>query len=273
MKSPISVPNRKHTPSFRTVTLMLAIAPLWPMLTAANTPAHAQTSGPSPADWTQFHRDNMQRWNPYETVIGVNNVAGLGLKWKTPIVGSFASAVVNGVIYTGSHDGNVYALNASNGAKLWSYTTGGQVDASPAVANGVVYVGSEEENVYALNASTGAKLWSFATGNFFISSPTVANGVVYVGTDDGNLYALNATTGAKVWSYTTGGTVESPAVVNGIAYVSSYDGNLYALNASTGTKLWNYTAGGSVQSPAVANGVVYIVLTTVPTLLIKACMR
>jgi eukaryotic-like serine/threonine-protein kinase len=34
-----------------------------------------------------------------------------------------------------------YALNASTGAKLWSYTTGGYVSSSPAVANGVVYVG------------------------------------------------------------------------------------------------------------------------------------
>ena len=36
---------------------------------------------------------------------------------------------------------------------------------SPAVANGVVYIGSGDGNVYALNASTGAKLWSYATGS------------------------------------------------------------------------------------------------------------
>ena len=51
-------------------------------------------------------------------------------------------AVANGVVYVGSNDGNVYALNASTGAMLWSYTTGGGVYSSPAVANGVVYVGS-----------------------------------------------------------------------------------------------------------------------------------
>ena len=58
----------------------------------------------------------------------------------------------------------MYALNATTGAKLWSYTTGELVDSSPAVANGVVYVGSYDHNVYALNASTGALLWSYATG-------------------------------------------------------------------------------------------------------------
>jgi hypothetical protein len=33
-------------------------------------------------------------------------------------------------------------------------------------ANGVVYVGSDDNNVYALNASTGALLWSYTTGSW-----------------------------------------------------------------------------------------------------------
>jgi outer membrane protein assembly factor BamB len=55
----------------------------------------------------------------------------------------------------------------------------------------VVYVGSDDANLYALNAATGARLWSFATGNGVESSPAVANGVVYAGSDDGNLYAFD----------------------------------------------------------------------------------
>jgi glucose dehydrogenase len=44
------------------------------------------------------------------------------------------------------------------------------VRTSPAVANDVVYVGSDDKNVYALNATTGALLWSYATGNLVESS-------------------------------------------------------------------------------------------------------
>jgi outer membrane protein assembly factor BamB len=54
-------------------------------------------------------------------------------------------AVANGVVYVGSGlngNGNVFALNARTGAKLWSYATDA-VQSSPAVANGVVYVGSD----------------------------------------------------------------------------------------------------------------------------------
>ena len=91
-----------------------------------------------------------------------------------------------GWFMSGRRDGNVYALNAKTGAKLWSYATGYGVESSPAVANGVVYVGSYDGNVYALNAKTGALLWSYTTGNGVRSSPAVANGVVYVGSYDGN---------------------------------------------------------------------------------------
>jgi len=53
------------------------------------------------------------------------------------------------VVYVGGDNGNIYALNASTGAKLWHYTTGGAVISSSAVANGMVYVGSTEGKVYA----------------------------------------------------------------------------------------------------------------------------
>jgi outer membrane protein assembly factor BamB len=177
MKSPICLVNRKRTASFRIACRMLAIAPLWLMLAAVNLSAHAQTSddisnsaaaAPSPADWTQFHRDNMLRWNPYETVLGVGNVGKSQVKWKKLFqngVLNSSPAVVNAVVYFGAHD-QVYALDARTGTELWTYATGGQVNSSPAVANGVVYVGSCLGNIgdmYALNAGSGTLLWIYQT--------------------------------------------------------------------------------------------------------------
>ena len=80
--------------------------------------------------WAEFHRQNMQRYNPCEKVLNVNNVGNLSLKWSyTTGDGSSSSpAVANGVVYVGSAiDDNVYALKASTGALLWSYPTGGGV--------------------------------------------------------------------------------------------------------------------------------------------------
>jgi outer membrane protein assembly factor BamB len=132
---------------------------------------------------TDSTRQPGERWNPYETVLGVNNVGSLQLNWK---IGPYTTlgdpqsspAVANGVVYFGSDDHNVYALNASTGAQLWNYTTGGEVLSSTAVANGMVYIGSVDGNVSALNASTGVRLWSYPTGGSGVFSPSVANGVV-----------------------------------------------------------------------------------------------
>ena len=77
------------------------------------------TSATCYSNWTEFHRPNMERWNPCEKVLSVNNVGNLGLLWSNTI-GAYSSspAVANGVVYVGSVDHNVYALKASTGAKL-----------------------------------------------------------------------------------------------------------------------------------------------------------
>jgi len=108
---------------------------------------------------------------------------------------------VNGVVYVGSYDDYVYALNASSGRWQWRYQTGGAVQSSPAVVNGVVYAGSEDKYVYALNASSGTLQWRYQTGGAVQSSPAVVNSLVYIGSDDDYVYALNASTGRRLWRY------------------------------------------------------------------------
>ena len=71
-------------------------------------------------------------------------------------------------------------------------------NSSPAVVNGVVYVGSTDGNLYAFQTSDGTKVWSFATGAKVSSSPAVFNGVVYVGGEDGALYAVYSSSGTKI---------------------------------------------------------------------------
>jgi outer membrane protein assembly factor BamB len=151
-------------------------------------------------NWSEFRRPNMKRWNPYEKVLNVNTVPHLGVKWTytTGNVVSTSPAVVNGVVYVDSSDGNLYALNADTGVKLWSYNIGDSIS-SPAVANGVVYVGSLGEfgKLYALNARTGTLLWSFNAGDS-VCDPTVVHGVVYFSSNSNyKLYALNARTASS----------------------------------------------------------------------------
>ncbi|MGO9082373.1 MAG: PQQ-binding-like beta-propeller repeat protein, partial [Streptosporangiaceae bacterium] len=88
-------------------------------------------------NWAKFRfSDRNSGFNPYENVLSPANVAGLTKAWSVRTGGpiSYSSpAVVNGVVYGGSGNGSVYALNAATGAKLWSYPTGTSVFSSPAV--------------------------------------------------------------------------------------------------------------------------------------------
>ena len=103
---------------------------------------------------------------------------------------------------------------------IWKYTTNGYVVSSPAVANGIVYVGSYDHNIYALNATTGILSGIIPQAVSVASSPAIANGIVYVGSGDNKVYALDASNGKVIWNYTTGGEVaSSPAIANGIVYV------------------------------------------------------
>jgi eukaryotic-like serine/threonine-protein kinase len=71
---------------------------------------------------------------------------------------------------------------------------------------GMVYIGSNDHRVYALDVRTGAKRWSITTGDMLFPPPAVANGTVFVGSYDHRMYALDAQTGTQQWSFTTRGS-------------------------------------------------------------------
>jgi len=76
------------------------------------------------------------------------------------------------------------------GTLKWSYTTRKMIDSSPTVVNGILYIGSYDDKIYALDAATGTYKWSYTTGGAVVSSPTVVNGILYVGSDYHKIYAL-----------------------------------------------------------------------------------
>jgi outer membrane protein assembly factor BamB/tRNA A-37 threonylcarbamoyl transferase component Bud32 len=165
--------------------------------------------------------------------------------------------VSNGVVYASSHDHKVYALRASDGARLWAYPTRGVIDGGAAVAYKMVFVGGRDTRIYALNASNGALVWDFATGSPVASDPAVAAGVVYTGNDGGHVYALRATDGGMLWAFTANGVVESRLTVSGDAVYTSGGRYMYALRARDGSMIWSFPANDAVLPPVLADGVVF----------------
>ena len=179
-------------------------------------------------------------------------------------------AVANGIVYVGSGDGNVYAINAQSGQRVWAFHTGNVVHASPAVADGTVYVGSWDTYFYALDAASGKMKWRFKTGEDSVisnqtgiqSSAAVANGVVYFGCRDSKLYALDAQSGTQKWSFDNKGSwvVSSPAIHNGVVYFVTSDSRmLHALDATTGQPVFSLQMTWFLfGSPAIAGDMLYV---------------
>ncbi len=216
------------------------------------------------------------------------------VKWTFPTGDRIVSSAVyaNGALYFGSDDGNIYAVDATDGHQLWKRRTGGPVAASPAIAGDTLYVGSYDGSFYALDASTGALRWKFATGgerrfeakglhgmqpsnqtipdlfDVFLSSPVVVEGSVYFGSGDGNVYALDAQSGALRWKFHTGDVVHaSPAFADGVVFFGSWDSYFYAVDARSGAEKWRFHGGedplihnqvGFQSSAAIVDGVVYV---------------
>ena len=158
---------------------------------------------------------------------------------------------------------SVYAFRVSDGQQVWNYTTGDYVNSSPAVANNVVYIGSDDGYVYALNATTGNLIWKFNCNAAYpydgvSASPAVVNGVVYIASYDGNVFALDAQSGNKIWNHNTAtlaSSTSSPIFGNGTVYISTENG-VYALNADTGEEVWHFDGGFIQACPVIAGGVI-----------------
>jgi outer membrane protein assembly factor BamB len=235
-------------------------------------------------------RGNPQHTGVYDSVGAAN--AGQ-VKWKFHTSGQVNSspAVSGGIVFIGSTDGNLYAIDHESGTLKWKFETKNRITSSPAVSDGLVYFGAYDGYFYAVDAATGQLKWRFQTAgerryagthlhgslpvaetmpdpfDFYLSSPAVWNGAVFFGSGDGNIYALNAASGSLKWKFKTGDVVHaSPAIADGKVFVGSWDSYFYALDAATGKERWKFKTGidpnihnqvGIQSSAAVVDGVVY----------------
>jgi polyvinyl alcohol dehydrogenase (cytochrome) len=184
--------------------------------------------------------------------------------------------------------------NAASLAVKWTFTTGGDVSATPTVAGNAVYVPDWAGNMYAIDRNTGKPIWSVqvpaldgVTGAVSRSSPAVHGDDVIIGDieNDGltalhngaNLMALNRQTGKLHWK--TQVDDQGMAIITGsplvyrdtiyvgissneeiLAILNSYKcctfrGSVVAVDANTGKVLWKtYTIPDNGGKPGGYSG-------------------
>jgi len=173
--------------------------------------------------------------------------------WGSPFVS-------NGIVYSGSWDGKLYAIR-TDGTTAWISTDFDFWAAQPIVENGVVYAAAWEKLV-ALDASTGKVIWQSSTPNgATITSPvSYGDGRIYVGTAWGGLLcAFDSSNGNELWSSNFGGHPTPPTYRGGRVFAAAEHGGgngyLKSFDAADGHLLWTSQVPVSNSGDAVSRAV------------------
>lgn len=180
-----------------------------------------------------------------------------------------APVQAEGLVYVGTGDNLILALDAETGDLVWQFEAEHSVWSTPAYADGVLYVGSLDKNIYAIDAVEGPNeenkpKWERPLGGSVSGSIAIGEDLIYVGSFDKQLHALDKETGEIKWEVPQGGAPDwiwaSPALEGDTVVFVDKKGNVFAVEAESGRSLWDAQIGGDVVgSPVVSNGVVFVV--------------
>ncbi|MEZ5773421.1 MAG: PQQ-binding-like beta-propeller repeat protein [Hyphomicrobiaceae bacterium] len=266
--------------------------------TASNSPGHLSLEGGLKTVWTgdAGHGSNshgkltatpiVHRGRIYTLDTGAQisafSAAGGGRAWAVSLVpeGEDAEegyggglAAEDGRLFAATGYGQLVALDASGGAKLWEKALGAPARTSPTVSDGRVFITTIEGKLYCLSAQDGAELWSFrgvpqSTGIINNVSPAVSGDTVIVPYSSGDVIAVKASTGEAIWTDSLGITrshssfarlndTGRPVADNGTVFVVGHAGRMIATSERTGERLWSINLGG-LQTPWVAGDSVFV---------------
>lgn len=172
-------------------------------------------------------------------------------QWSTRIGngagGQFAALqprLDGGRVYVASADGQVQAMDADSGDRLWSVETGLRVVSGPGVADGHVLVGTLDGEVLALDAESGEQRWTAVVDAEVLATPVGGLGRVVARAVDGRVFGLDVTTGDIDWVFSRSSPaltlrgLSDPVVVGSTTLVGLDTGQLVALDTRTGEVDW-----------------------------------
>lgn len=156
--------------------------------------------------------------------------------------------VLDGVVYCGSSDGGLYAVDAATGQKLWRH------DAKAPVFSGIgrhgddtLMFGAMDGSVVLLDRRTQRETLRVKTGGGVVTTPVIAGSRLVVGSRDYLLYGFDPVTGEAAWKYSYWFSwIEStPVLRDGLLYVGASDySRVTALDPATGRAVWSTPVHG-----------------------------
>ena len=231
-----------------------------------------QTAGPAQekaaADSTADNSEASKDWPVFRGNALATGIAESTLPENLEVLWKFNSnthgfeatvAIVDGLVFAGSLDGELYVLSLADGSLKWKHHTELGFNAPPGVANGRVFAGDADGRFYCLEAATGKPLWGYESGAEIDSGPNFYKDWVLFGSQDATLYCLEQETGKLVWKYTIGDQVRcSPTIVEGRAFLAGCDAKLHIIDLDKGEAITSVEIDGPTGStPAVGGDCVF----------------
>jgi len=110
---------------------------------------------------------------------------------------------------------------------------------NPTTDGETVYAASFNGNVIAINANNGRKIWKQSFDFSFTAGPTYKDGILVLGTNNGELINIDSMTGEILWTTTVSSEILAPvAIKDDQIFVRSVDGNLTAFLSDNGSLMW-----------------------------------
>ena len=234
----------------RTLTcLLLLAAPL--ALWTAGLAGKGEDSTKPGSEWCVF-RGNLQQTG----VAAARLPDQLKVRWQFKAKDGIEStaAIAGGVVFIGSYDQHLHALDLKTGREKWKYKAG-PFKTPVAFRAGAVYAGDEDGIFHCVDAATGKKRWTFDPGAEVTSGAGFAGDDVLFGAGNETLYCLGAD-GKKKWEFRVqGGPVNAtPAISGGHTFVAGCDSNLHVINTATGKETRAVQLAGQVGSTGAVVG-------------------
>ena len=147
-------------------------------------------------------------------------------------------------------DGNpvIWKIKEIDGTEAGFFST-------PALVGDILYASANQGDLMAIDAETGKKLWTEQLTPPLWSGPAVVDDVLVIGDCSGTLYAFDVSDPRKnpkqLWDLKLGGCIEStPAIWDGWIYIGTRAGYFYGIADKNPANLERDAAPGVSPSPA-----------------------
>ena len=184
-------------------------------------------------------------------------------------------ALGGGSVFVTTGFGELSALSAATGERLWVQKLESAATGAPTYSDGVVYLVTRNNIGWAIDAGNGRILWQVLgadsrEGVAGGAAPVIAGGQVIFPLSSGQMIAAVAGPGNQTWAASVAGERQGrafsrfsdltgdPVVANNVVYAGNHSGRAAAFSAIDGQRVWRANEG-SLSPVWVAGGSVFMV--------------